>query len=72
MTGSQCISYNIDRQTVAPDAPNLKNSDYVFVNQNFRLDRRSIISNDLLREIKSKGTIVYSNSKTGTEVFSVE
>ncbi len=66
LTGSQCISYNIQRQTNA-----LGKADYAFVNQNFKLDRLAIFGDGLLSEIKVKGTAVYNNNKTKTMVYKI-
>jgi len=69
MAGGQCISYNIDRQTVEPNTNNLKKSDYIFINQNFRLDKRTQVDNTLLSEIRKKSDIVYINEITQTEIY---
>ncbi|MBI2651794.1 glycosyltransferase family 39 protein [Candidatus Woesearchaeota archaeon] len=69
MAGGQCIPYNIERLSVSPNIENLKKSDYAFISQNFKLDKRVAINNTLLTEIK-KGKLVYKNNKTGTEIYS--
>ena len=72
MASGQCIPYNINRQTIYPKANNLEKSDYIFVNQNFKLDRKTIIDNNLLSEIKGKSQIIYKNDKTKTEIYKIK
>lgn len=71
MTGSQCISYHISRQTASPQTNNIKNADYAFVSQDFRLDRRALIEDDLLSEVKKNGKLDYSNEKTDTQIYKI-
>ncbi|MBI2523122.1 glycosyltransferase family 39 protein [Candidatus Woesearchaeota archaeon] len=72
MTGSQCISYNIERQTVSPIKENIEKADYIFVNQKFRLDNRAKLNNDIINELNNKKIgIVYENQKTGTKVYRI-
>jgi hypothetical protein len=71
LSGSQCISYYIDRQAVKPGIKNLENVNYAFVNQYFKVDTLSIINNELLSEIKTKGKIIYRNEETKTEVYKI-
>jgi len=72
IAGGQCIPYNIDRQTVYPESDNIDEAEYVFVNQDFRLDRRTIIDDKILSEIKEKSEIVYKNERTKTEVYRIK
>jgi len=72
MAGGQCIPYNTHRQTLYPNTQNIEKADYVFVNQNFKLDRRTIIDDDLLSEIKSTGDLIYDNEKTKTEIYKIK
>jgi hypothetical protein len=71
LSGGQCISYYIDRQAVKPGIKNLENVNYAFVNQYFKVDTLSIINNELLSEIKTKGKIIYRNEETKTEVYKI-
>ncbi|MBI2653388.1 glycosyltransferase family 39 protein [Candidatus Woesearchaeota archaeon] len=71
ISGSQCVSYHIGRQTISQKIINLEKADYAFVNQNFRLDNRAKIESDLLLEIKKRGNIIYSNEKTKTEIYKI-
>lgn len=68
-TGSQCASYNIDRQTVSPEISNLPKADYAFVNQDFKLDKRAVFDNELVSQIKTNGKIIYANENTKTEIY---
>ena len=72
MTNSQCISFNINRQTHYPSAGNLDEADYAFVNQNFKLDNAAFFDSKLLSQIKAKGKIIYKNEKTGTEIYEIK
>ena len=69
---SQCISYNINRQTISPNIINLDAADYAFVNQDFRLDRREVFDNKVLSAIERNGRIVYSNGKTKTVIYKLQ
>lgn len=72
ITASQCISYNIQRQTLSPYPENLENADYIFSNQNFKLDKLAILDGQILNSIKSNGyKMDYYNNKTGTSIYSV-
>jgi len=72
MASGQCIPYNINRQTISPSNENLEKAGYVFVNQNFKLDARVIIDSKLLSEVKDKSSLVYSSSKTGTQIYRIK
>jgi len=68
----QCISYNIERQTLSPEIINLENADYVWVNQDFRLERMSILDKDFIEELdKRNAELVYENKKTKTRVYKI-
>jgi len=72
MTGSQCISYNIERQTVSPEISNLERADYIWVNQDFKLDRRAILSKDIIQQLNQKNSeLIYENKETGTKVYKI-
>ena len=68
LTGSQCVSYNIGRQTVAPEADNLEKADYVFANQNFRLDRMAVLNPAIAKKL-DENKKVYENKETGTKIY---
>lgn len=72
MSGSQCISYNINRQTVSPEISNIEKANYIFVNQKLSLDKRAIFGYNLFSEVKSRGKAVYKNDLTTTEIYKVE
>jgi hypothetical protein len=69
LSGSQCISYYIARQTVKPEIENLESANYAFVNQDFKVDRLCMLNNEMLSEIKTKGKIIYRNEETKTEAY---
>ncbi len=71
--GGQCLSYNLNRFTLNPTTDNIGKADYIWINQNFRLDMRSIFDEQALKLIKSKNyKIVYSNKATTTFVYEVK
>ena len=72
LAGGQCITYNINRETLYPGINNLGKADYAFVNQNFGLDRKTVISSEFLEKIKAKGKIVYRNENTKTEIYKLK
>ncbi len=61
----QCMSYNVHRFSNY----NLDKADYVWVNQNFRLEPGSIVGQDALQQIERGFVPVYENKKTGTFVY---
>lgn len=71
LAGGQCLPFNIERQALYPEGNNLEKVDYAFVNQDFKLDGRVLVSEEQLSEIKAKGEIVYNNDKTKTEVYRI-
>ena len=71
--GDQCLAYYTQRGTLKPASENLKKADYAFVNQKFNLEKRSIIKEDLLGEVKKNNyEKVYENPKTGTSIYKVK
>lgn len=69
--GGQCLSYNLNRLTLNPIMDNIDGADYIWVNQNFKLDRHSILSKQILKSVQSKDyKTVYYNKATGTTVYS--
>lgn len=72
LTGSQCISYNIERQTLSPYTNNLEKADYVWVNQDFSLDRMAHLNKDIISELDKGGMgPVYENKKTNTRIYRI-
>ena len=70
LPGAQCLAYHTNRGTLKFTLGNLKKADYIWVNENFILERRSIASKDLLKEINSNEyNKVYENKKTGTRIY---
>ncbi|MBI1935542.1 glycosyltransferase family 39 protein [Candidatus Woesearchaeota archaeon] len=68
--GGQCLSYNLNRFTLNPTEENINNADYIWVNQNFRLDMRSILDESSLKSLQSKNyRIAYLNKGTGTVIY---
>lgn len=61
----QCLSYNINR----PSDFNLAKADYVWVNQQFKVEPVSILEPDLIKQVQENFTAVYNNSATGTVVY---
>ncbi|MAE42306.1 hypothetical protein CMO93_00930 [Candidatus Woesearchaeota archaeon] len=72
MVGGQCIPYHIDRTSLFPSELKTNNYNYIWINQNFRLDRRSILNKEQLQEIESKNKeLVYQNQKTSTKIYKI-
>lgn len=70
IVGGQCIPYHIDRTSLSLSELKTGNYNYIWVNQNFRLDKRSILSKEHLQEIESKNKeLVYHNLKTNTKIY---
>ena len=73
VAGGQCLSYNLNRFTLNPTKENLNKANYIWVNQNFRLDMRSILDEQALNLIQSKDyKKVYFNKATGTLIYEVK
>lgn len=73
MAGGQCLSYYLNRQTLYPSEKNIAKLDYVWINQNFRLDKRSILDGNLLKIVEdNKLTIVYQNNRTKTTIYKIK
>ena len=69
LAGGQCISYNIERQTLNPGPGNIQKVDYAFINQNFNLDKRVPMGQDTLDEVRGNGEVIYENKKTKTKIY---
>ena len=66
----QCIPFNLERTSVYAAEENIGKADYIWINQNFSLDRRSALANEKLELIKSRNyNIAYENKKTGTIIY---
>lgn len=61
----QCLSYNVQRFSNY----DLSTADYVWVNQNFRLETISIVEPEVLHKVEQDSVPVYSNERTGTVVY---
>ena len=61
----QCLSYNINRQVNY----DLGKVNYVWVNQDFRLEPVSIVEPNYLHDIEQDFTLVYANKATGTNIY---
>ncbi len=71
MAKGQCLSYNLERQNIYPTEENIEKADYIWVNQNFRLDPRSILNQELLKSVEDSSEIIYKNTETGTTIYKV-
>ncbi len=72
LNGGQCIRFKSGRSVLYPEEEGLSsvNFDYVWVNQDFKLEPQSVMEEDDLSVIKSRGPVlVYSNAKTGTSIY---
>jgi len=70
LLGYQCISYNTNRFSIIPHPENIKKADYIFVNEEFKLEPRSIVNAEILKTIKEKNfKEVYQNQETGTAIY---
>lgn len=71
LPGAQCLSYYTGRGTLKPSFENAQKADYIFANKNFRLEPRSIISQNILDDARNRGYVeVYENKNTGTSIYS--
>ena len=69
---SQCIPYNIERNSLFFSDENINKADYIWVNQNFKLDAYSILNEHALNTIRSRNyKVAYSNKKTGTAIYQI-
>ncbi len=70
LVGGQCIQFHIERATIFPSQIQKKEFEYVWVNQDFKLDPRSVLeksSQEQLNAIPLEE--VYHNAKTGTFIY---
>lgn len=73
IANGQCVPYSIERTSLYSNEESLKRADYVWINQNFKLDRISILDDSALKSLQSKNyRIAYSNKETGTVIYSTQ
>lgn len=73
LVNGQCIPYNLKRTSLYATGENIRKADYAWVNQNFALDRRSILNDNDLKLIQSQSSnVVYSNKGTGTIIYIIK
>lgn len=73
IASGQCIPYNIERTSLHFSEENIKNADYLWLNQNFRLDKRSVLSQNEIQSIHSRNfKIAYDNKSTGTRIYQIK
>ena len=73
LANGQCVPYNLERKSLFATDRNLGSADYIWINQNFRLDIRSILDEETLKSIRSKNyKITYSNKETGTIIYATQ
>ena len=66
----QCVPFNLERTSLYATSESLNKADYIWVNQNFNLDARSILSKEKINQIQSRNyKIEYENKKTGTIIY---
>ena len=71
MAGGQCLAFNLDRLSHQVEPENLNKVNYVWVNDDFKLDTASIINGKLLKEIETYKRVYY-NEKTGTSIYKIK
>ena len=73
IANGQCVPYNIERTSLYATNENMEKADYEWINQNFWLDKRSILDTNLLKLLQSgKYKIAYSNDQTGTKIYALK
>lgn len=72
LAGGQCLNYNLDRNTLDPYKENIARTDYAWINQEFKLDAKSLLTHEVMTEIKQNGQLVYDNKRTGTMIFKID
>lgn len=72
IANGQCVPYNIERKSFYASEENARGADYIWVNQDFALDRVSALDENTLRSIRSKNyRIAYYNRETGTTIYKI-
>jgi len=70
IANGQCLPYNLERTSLYFEEDNFQKADYVWVNQNFWLDRKSVLDDNSLKQLQAKNyNITYSNPETGTKIY---
>ena len=71
--GGQCVQFRLGRETIFPtDLKENSKLDYVWINQNFKLEPQTILTDTQLKNIRGRNLeLVYENSKTGTTIHKV-
>lgn len=73
LNGGQCIRFRTDRKVVYPEEDiNSGNYGYVWVNQNFKIEPQSIMTNEQLGILSKKNLqLIYDNKKTNTKIYKI-
>src|SRR3989339_109271 len=73
LVNGQCVPYNLERASLYITVENIKKADYVWINQNFALDRRSVLNDSDLKLVQLQNSgIAYSNKDTGTTIYRIK
>lgn len=72
LAGGQCANYYIGRETLPPKLENVFKAHYAIINQHFNLDKRLIVSNEILSTIRQEGMLIYKNDLTKTEIYKMK
>lgn len=73
LAGGQCLAYKFDRQTLIPKMEDIGKADYIWVNQNFRLDPKVMVNGSILLKIEERNyKKAYENKQTGTIIYKVK
>ena len=73
VAGGQCIQYHIKRTSLSSEEIVNNKYDFVWLNQNFRLDDRAILTNDQLNILYTKDKeLVYTNKNTKTSIYKIK
>lgn len=72
LNGGQCIKFRTDRTILFPSEDINSSYGYVWVNQGFKLEPQSILTQEQLGVLRGKNLrMVYENKKTGTKIYNV-
>jgi len=73
IANGQCIPYNIRKTSMQISQNSIETADYLWMNQKFALDKRSIYNEQEMELLNQKNlNLAYRNDKTGTFVYSIE
>jgi len=73
IANGQCVPNNIERSSLYAINENLRMANYIWINQQFKLDKRSIIEDNQLKLIESKNyDKIYSNKRTNTIIYKIK